>query len=404
MKNLLIAATVLIGASCCNKGENNNKEDITKYPPVETRAANTNYPPSFTGQTRTFGIKTKAALSIKMLNQNLQNPWGLAQLPNNNWIVSQKAGTMVILNEDGTLKNTIAGLPTVNSQGQGGLLDVQLDPEFANNRMVFWTFAEPSAEGNRTAVAKGRLNDQENAIDNITVIYRADPGYNGTLHYGSRIAFDNAGNIFVSTGERSDLATRMLAQDKSAALGKILRITKDGQAAAGNPFNGQGELSTIYSYGHRNPQGLVFDRQTNTLWETEFGPLGGDEINKIELGKNYGWPTITYGLEYSGATIGEGITQKEGMEQPVYYWDPVISPSGMILYNNDYHAEWKGNLLLACLSGQHIARIRLVNGKVAGEERLLADEGQRFRAIATGNDGKVYAVTDQGRFYQIGKE
>jgi glucose/arabinose dehydrogenase len=404
MKNLIVASLMLLSATSCGKTNKEGTDEITKYPPVETNPPNTNYSPAFTGQTRTFGIRTKAKLTFNILNQNLQSPWGLAQLPNNNWLITQKSGTMVILDENGTLKTTITGLPALNNQGQGGLLDVQLDPDFNTNRMVFWTFAEPSADGNRTAVAKGRLNEQETAIENIAVIYRAGPGYNGTLHYGGRIAFDNLGNIFLSTGERSDMVTRPLAQEKSTALGKILRITKDGQPAAGNPFNASGELAEIFTYGHRNPQGLAFDVQTNTLWQTEFGPKGGDEINKIEIGRNYGWPVITYGLEYSGATIGEGITQKEGMEQPIYYWDPVISPSGMILYNKDYHAEWKGNLLIACLSGQHIARIRLVNGKVEGEERLLEEEAQRFRAIAAGNDGKVYAVTDQGRFYQIGKE
>lgn len=394
-----------IMASACNKDKDNNNDDVEHYSPVETQNPNTNYPPAFQGQTRIYGIKTKAGLDIKVLNQNLQSPWGMATLPNGNWLITQKQGTMVVLRADGTVKNTINGLPAVNSGGQGGLLGITLDPEFAQNRMVYWAFSENISGGTVTAVAKGRLAENEGSISNITVIYRALPAYQGLLHYGGRLTFDGTGNLLVSTGERSDLATRPLAQDKATALGKILRITREGQAAPGNPFANDPEaLPELYSYGHRNVQGLAYDAANNMLWEIEFGPRGGDEVNRVEAGKNYGWPTITYGLEYSGGVIGAGITQQAGMEQPVYYWDPVVSPSGTVLYNADYHTEWKGNLLIACLSGQHIVRLRIQNGKAAGEERLLAEEGQRFRDVAVGIDGKLYTITDQGRFYQVGKK
>lgn len=402
----MLLLSFLVSACGKDKGNNNdNDNDVQHYPPVETANPNTSYSPAFQGQTRIYGLKTEAELEVKILNQNLQRPWGMAALPNGNWLITQKNGSMVVLNADGSLKSTINGLPAVNSGGQGGLLGITLDPQFAQNRMVYWTFSEDISGGTVTAVAKGMLAENESSINNVSVIYRAMPAYQGLLHYGGRLVFDGSGNLLVSTGERSDLATRPLAQDKSTALGKILRITREGQAASGNPFaNDANALPELYSYGHRNVQGLTYDAANNVLWEVEFGPRGGDEVNRVEAGKNYGWPTITYGLEYSGDVIGAGITQQTGMEQPVYYWDPVVSPSGTVYYNANYHTEWKGNLLIACLSGQHIVRLRIQNGKVAGEERLLSEENQRFRDVAVGTDGKLYAITDQGRFYQVGKK
>ena len=248
------------------------------------------------------------------------------------------------------------------------------------------------------------MTADEKTIENASVIYRAMPAYPGTLHYGGRILFKD-GNLYISTGERSDLETRPLAQDLKSGLGKIIRITTDGRPAAGNPFLGNANaIPEIYSYGHRNVQGIAFHPATGDLWENEFGPRGGDEVNLISPGKNYGWPVITYGIEYQGGKIGDAIQQKPGMEQPVYYWDPVISPSGMTFYNADIMSEWKNNLFLACLSGKHICRLVIENNKVTGEERLLADEGQRFRDITQGKDGALYAVTDEGRFYKISKK
>jgi glucose/arabinose dehydrogenase len=270
--------------------------------------------------------------------------------------------------------------------------------------MIYWTFSENTSGGNLTAVAKGKLSADEKKVENATVIYRATPAYRGSLHYGSRILFDKAGNLIFSTGERSDKETRPQAQDLKSALGKVIRITTEGKPAPGNPFlNNSAARPELYSYGHRNVQGLAFHPVTGDLWETEFGPRGGDELNLIQPGKNYGWPTITYGIEYGGETIGDGITQKEGMEQPVYYWDPVVSPSGMIFYSSDSIPEWKNNLFISGLSSMHIARLIIENNKVAGEERLLGDEGQRFRDITQGKDGALYAVTDNGRLYRIGR-
>lgn len=277
-----------------------------------------------------------------------------------------------------------------------------LDPEFVTNRMVYWSFSEARSDGNLTAIAKGRLATNEQSIEGATVIYRAQPAYAGSLHYGGRVVFDRTGNLLVSTGERSDLATRPQAQVVTSALGKIIRITKDGQPAPGNPTFGQaGARPELYSIGHRNPQGLAIHPVTGEAWQSEHGPRGGDELNRLQAGANYGWPTITYGIEYSGPPVGSGIQQREGLEQPVYYWDPVVSPSGMTFYSSDRITGWRNNLFIGSLSGLHIIRLVIDNNRVIGEERLLASEGQRFRDITQGTDGALYAITDQGRLYRI---
>ena len=242
---------------------------------------------------------------------------------------------MRIVSSSGAVGNPIIGIPSVNSSGQGGLLGLCLDPQFSTNRMVYWVFSENATTGGTvTAVAKGNLSNNETTNENATVIYRAHPSSSaGNLDYGGKILFDSSGNLLVSSGERSDLSIRPLAQSVSDALGKIIRITKNGQPAAGNPtFTRNGALPELYSIGHRNPRGLAIHPTTNELWQSEHGPRGGDEINRITPRANYGWPTITYGIEYSGATIGAGIQQQTEMQQPIYYWDPVISPSGMTFY------------------------------------------------------------------------
>ena len=373
--------------------------------PVETKSPNSKNVPAFAGQTRIAGVKTKTPYEGKVLSSDLKNPWGITSLPDGKFLITEKRGNMRLATASGTVGEPITGLPAVNSRGQGGLLGLTVDPAFAQNRMVYWVFSENTPEGSLTSVAKGRLSGDEKQIENATVIYRATPAYNGTLHYGGRILFDKAGNLVVSTGERSDLQTRPQSQQLNSALGKVVRITKDGKPVAGNPFAGNANAKPeVYSYGHRNVQGLAFHPETGDLWENEFGPRGGDELNLIKPGKNYGWPTITYGIEYSGEKVGGGITQKQGLEQPVYYWDPVVSPSGMTFYSGSAIPEWNNNLFISCLSGMHIARIVIKNNKVVGEERLLSGENQRFRDITQGKDGALYTVTDQGRLYRIGKK
>jgi len=413
IKFITLLSALLIITACGNQiskpAENvdNNTVDntISTIPPVETEAANTTYTPAFEGQTRIAGIRTKTPYKAEMLDNSLTKPWGIAELPDGRFLITEKKGTMRIVSPAGKVGEPITGLPAVNSAGQGGLLGLCIDPAFDQNRMVYWVFSESLPEGNVTAVAKGRLAVDEKTIENATVIYRATPAYSGNLHYGGRILYSKEGHLYISTGERSDLETRPLAQDLNSGLGKIIRITPDGQPAAGNPFIGNANASpAVYSYGHRNVQGIAFHPETGDLWEGEFGPRGGDEVNLVIAGKNYGWPAITYGLEYSGGKIGDAIQQKTEMEQPVYYWDPVISPSGMTFYNSDIIPEWTNNLFVASLSGTHICRLVIENNKVTGEERLLAEEEQRFRDIAQGKDGALYAITDAGRFYKISKK
>lgn len=374
---------------------------------VETKEANSPENKSaFANQTRAAGIKTTADYEVKVLTEDLKSPWGITSLPDGRFLVTEKAGNLRIVTQDGKLSEPITGLPEVHFKGQGGLLGIALDPNFGRNRMVYWTFSEPTDEGNLTAVAKGKLSADDSKIEGAMVIYRATPYYKGNLHYGGRILFDKQGNIIMSTGERSDLVTRPQAQSLESGLGKVIRITTDGKPAKGNPFVGKGNARPeLYSYGHRNVQGLALHPVTGDLWENEFGPRGGDEVNRVEPGKNYGWPVITYGIEYKGDKVPGNIQQKAGLEQPVYYWDPSVSPSGMTFYTGDQIPEWKNNLFVGTLSGMHIARLVIdKNNKVIGEERLLSEEFQRFRDVHQGKDGAIYAVTDQGRLYRIGKK
>ena len=361
------------------------------------------YKPAFAGQTRTQGVKTKTAYKVDIINEDLEKPWGIVNFPDGRFLITSKSGYMNIVSADGKTMTKVEGFPEVDDRGQGGLLDVALDPDFKNNRMIYFTFSEPVAKGNNTAVGKGRLSNDEKKIENPTVIFHATPSYDGKLHYGSRLVFDKDAHLYVSTGERSDIETRPLAQNNMAYLGKILKITKEGKTAPGNPFIGNSKYKPeIYSYGHRNPQGLALDEK-GQLWEAEMGPKGGDEVNLINPGKNYGWGDVTYGREYSGTKVSAGIQQKEGTEQPVYYWDPSISMSGITFYTGNIN-EWKNNLFLGGLSGEKIIRLVIENNKVVGEEWLLEDQKERFRDVLNGSDGNLYGITDSGKLYKISKK
>ncbi len=398
---LTLASTSLTLASFGQTTTDNTKG----LPPVETKEPNSAYKPAFAGQTRIAGVKSATNYEGKVLTEALKFPWGITNLPDGRLLITEREGTMRIVTPAGKVGESITGIPKVNPSGQGGLLGIRIDPAFETNRMVYWVFSEPSAEGNVTAVAKGKLSADEKKMEEATVIYRATPAYKGNLHYGGRILIDKNENLLISTGERSDLVTRPQAQSLNSGLGKVIRITKEGKPAPGNPFEGQaGARPELYSYGHRNVQSLAIDPVTGDLWEGEFGPRGGDELNHIKPGKNYGWPTITYGIEYSGVKVGDGIQQKEGLEQPVYYWDPVVSPSGMTFYSSDAIPEWKNNLFISSLSGMHVLRLIIQNDKVVGEERLLSTDYQRFRDITQGKDGALYTITDQGRLYRIYKK
>jgi len=407
---IIITGAAIMLASCGTKKTEQTEalaSDSTSVSnsPVETKKANTDYKPAFEGQTRIAGVKSATAYEGTLLDSSLTRPWGIASLPDGRFIITEKGGTMKIAKATGEIGTSLGGVPKVDSDGQGGLLGVCIDPAFEKNKMVYWAFSEPVSGGNLTAVAKGKLSADEKKLEGVKVIYRATPAFKGTLHFGGRVKFTKEGYLVVTTGERSDTVTRPQAQHLNSGLGKVIRITTDGKPVAGNPFEGKADARPeLYSYGHRNVQSIAFHPVTGDLWEAEFGPRGGDELNRIEAGKNYGWPTITYGIEYSGKKVGDSIQVKDGFEQPVYYWDPVISPSGMTFYSSDSIPEWKNNLFISTLSGMHICRLIIENNKVVGEERLLTEVEQRFRDIAEGKDGALYAVTDQGRLYRIYKK
>jgi len=408
IKHFMIFAGACMLLLSCSKKDDGQPGGGSSYTgaPVETNPANTNYSPAFAGQTRINGTATTTPFQATAITSNLTKPWGIAALPDGRLLITEKAGVMRLVTSTGTVSNPITGIPDVNADGQGGLLGLCLDPQFATNKMVYWVFSEDVAGGTVTSVAKGKLSSDEASIENATVIYRAEPAANSTLHYGGRILFGATGNLLVSTGERSILSTRPLAQSVSGALGKIIRITTEGGAAAGNPsFTGTNPIPQLYSIGHRNPQGLALHPTTGDLWQSEHGPRGGDELNRVQAGANYGWPTITYGIEYDGDPIGNPpIQAKDGMQQPVYYWDPVISPSGMTFYKGNNMPEWQNNLFICALSGKHIARLIIENNRVVAEERLLTGENQRFRDITQTSDGTLYAITDEGKLYKIKRQ
>ncbi len=402
-----VLAVFIYTSGCANNSGSSNTADFgdtTKLPPVETKAANSNYKPAFAGQTRIAGVKTTTPYKTDKLAEKIGKPWAIVPMPDGRLLITDKTGFMQIYDANGVLVKKITGFPSVDDRSQGGMLDVAFDPDFAKNKTIYWSFSEKNGSGNLTAVAKGQLNEAAGKIDNPVVIFRATPALDSKLHYGSRLLFNKEGYLFVSTGERSILEGRAQAQLLSSGLGKIFKITKEGKPAPGNPFSKQkGAMPEIYAYGFRNPQSLDIHPVTGDLWEAEFGPRGGDELNIIKPGKNYGWPVITYGIEYSGPAVGDGIQQKGGMEQPVYYWDPVISPGGMTFYTGNAIPEWKNNLFISGLSSTHIARLVIVNNKVVGEERLLADKRERFRDVACLN-GMLYTVTDSGILFRISKK
>ena len=396
-KYVVVLFMIALIASGCNKGSsNNNTVDSTGLPPVETLPkVAPGQQPAFTGQNRVQGIKTKTDFHVTIITSSLNHPWGLAFLPDGRMLVSERPGTIRIVTATGTVGNAITNVPAVRTGGESGLLDLKTDPDFASSRLVFWTFVEPSGCNGVNCVSRGRVSDDETSFENVQVIYRGTPSYPSSNHNGSRMLFDNQGHLYISFGEGFDNGVRENAQQLNSSLGKIIRINKDGTAVSGNPFaTTSGALPEIYSLGHRNPQGLAINPVTGSLWESEHGPQAGDEINIIKPGQNYGWPVIAYGLEYSGAVVGNG-TQQSGMEQPVYYWDPSIAPSGMTFYTGSLIPEWQNNLFVGALRGAHIIRLVINNDRVVAEERLLVDQSQRFRLVVQGPDGALYAITDQ---------
>jgi len=332
----------------------------------------------------------KGALRVETVAKGLEHPWGLAFLPDGRMLVSERPGRLRLVSRDRKLSDPLAGVPQVYARGQGGLLDVALSPAFDKDRLVYLSFAEPGDGGAGTAVARGRLG--ANGLERTDVIWRQQPKVSGANHWGSRIVFRPDGTLFVTLGERFNYSDS--AQDLSTTIGKIVRINPDGSAPRDNPFvHRSSARPEIWSYGHRNVQAAALQPGTDRLWTAEHGARGGDELNHPEAGKNYGWPVISYGVHYSFRKIGEG-TAKPGMEQPVYYWDPVIAPSGMIFYTGDLLTGWKNNILIGSLTPGLLVRLVLKDGKVAREERHLAELGERIRDVRQAPDGSIYLVTD----------
>ncbi len=375
--------------------------------PVRTGPPNVpEFKPAFAGQTRAPAVQTRTPLRVDVVASGLSNPWALAFLPDGRTLITEKApGALRVLGADGRLSAPVAGLPRTDNRGQGGLLDVAVAPDFAATSLVYLSYAEPRQGGNGTAVARGRLvsDGAAHRLEGVEVIFRMMPTLDSTKHFGGRLVFAPDGKLFVGLGERSDLPGRVQAQDLSSHFGKIVRINPDGTVPPDNPFVGRtGARPEIWSLGHRNVLAAALDPQ-GRLWEVEMGPRGGDELNRPERGRNYGWPTISYGEEYSGAPIGRAITQAPGLQQPVYYWDPVISPSGMVFYTGSLFPEWRGNAFVGGLSGKALVRLILDGDGVVGEERLLTEQNARVREVAQGPDGALYVLTDgtNGRLLRV---
>ncbi|MDH3241664.1 MAG: PQQ-dependent sugar dehydrogenase [Alphaproteobacteria bacterium] len=332
----------------------------------------------------------QAAFRLKAIASGLENPWALAFLPGGDMLVTERPGRLRLIRDGKLVKAPIAGVPPVVERGQGGLLDVVTHPKFAENRLIYLTYAGRRMDGIGTHVARARFTGDR--LEDLKVIFAARPGGSGGVHFGSRIVFGADGLMYITTGERGEPEN---AQKLTTLIGKVIRLTDDGKVPPGNPFvNRAGTQPEIFTYGHRNAQGIARHPGTGAIWAVEHGARGGDEINILKRGANYGWPVITYGMSYAGFPIGEG-THKPGMEQPIKYWVPSIAPSGMAFYTGDKFPGWKGNLFVGALALQHLNRLTLDGEHVVGEERLLEDWHQRIRDVRNGPDGYLYILTDE---------
>jgi glucose/arabinose dehydrogenase len=364
--------------------------------PVETREPNASgQRPTVAGQTRACAVKSNVAFDVTVVARGLEHPWAVEPLPGGDLLVTERPGRMRVVSAAGQVGQPIANLPKVAAKGQGGLLDVALSPSFDSDRTIYWSFSEPRTGGNATSVGRGVLSQDRRSLDQVKVILHAMPTYDGDKHFGSRLAFGPDGKLYVTLGERSDKPMRPQAQRLDSDMGKILRINPDGTVPQDNPFVGQANARPeIWTLGHRNVQAAAFD-SAGQLWEVEHGTNGGDELNRVVKGKNYGWPLVAFGEEYSGAPIPDAVTDNPGYERPVYYWDPVIAPSGMQFYTGDAFPAWKNNLFIGGMGATSLVRLTLENGRVTGEEHLLKDRSQRVRDVRQGPDGALYIVTDQ---------
>jgi aldose sugar dehydrogenase len=345
---------------------------------------------SASGQQKQAYQTSAGELRLTTVARGLDHPWGMAFLPDGRMLVTERPGRMRIVRPDGRLSAPLEGVPKVHARGQGGLLGVALDPDFEKNRRIYFSYAEPGEGGAGTAVARARLG--EGRLEDVSVIFRQRPKVDGSNHFGSRLVFGRDASLFVTLGERNQ-GERSQRLDEH--LGKVVRVNPDGSVPRDNPFVGRsGALPETWSYGHRNIQGATLHPGTGDLWTVEHGAQGGDEVNTPRPGRNYGWPVITYGVDYGGGRIGEG-TRKEGMEQPVHYWDPSIAPSGMVFYTGDRYPGWRGDLFVGSLKFGLVSRLDLDGARVVREERLFEDFDPRVRDIIQGPDGLFYLLTDE---------
>ena len=335
---------------------------------------------------------------VTTVAEGLEHPWGLAFLPDGRMLVTERPGRLRVVSADGSVSRPISGVPRVQARGQGGLLDVALHPKFAQNQLVYLSFSEPGSGGAGTSVARGRLVGE--ALQDVAVIFRQSPKVDTGFHYGSRLVFDREGKLFVSSGDRGMQDT---AQDLAKGQGKLFKLNDDGTPAAGLPLAARdGTHPGVFSYGHRNIQGMALHPTTGLVWTHEHGPRGGDEINVPRAGRNYGWPVITYGINYNGTTIGDGLKAKDGMEQPLHQWTPSIGASGLAFYTADRFPAWKGNAFVGALALTHLERLVLDGERVVDTEVLLDDWNQRIRDVRQGPDGALYVLAD-ARNGQIAK-
>jgi glucose/arabinose dehydrogenase len=415
----VVMGIAFIGTAC---GQNTGGNSTATCTPVDMGAANSpEQKPAFAGQTRVCAIRSSGAFDVTVVARGLDRPWAVEPLPDGGFLITEKAGQMRIVSAGGQVGEPIdgllpvgqggvsavsgqGGLPPITARGQGGLLDVALSPNFEKDRVIFWSFTEQREGGSGTSVARGTFTPDRKRLEQVRVIFRAMPTYDNGLHFGSRLAFGPDGKLYITLGDRFDLATmRPQAQMLNSHNGKVIRINPDGTVPADNPFaKTEGALPEIWTLGHRNIQSSSFDDK-GRLWTIEHGAKGGDELNLIKKGTNYGWPVISYGEEYSGQPIPGGITAKDGLEQPVYYWDPVIAPSGAQFYTGAAFPEWRGSIFIGGLASQRLVRLVIKDDRIVGEEHLLTDRSQRVRDVRQGQDGLLYVVTDDsnGELWKI---
>jgi glucose/arabinose dehydrogenase len=395
-----VVIALIASIACWGTQGNDAVPPVEDGPPVESRPPNgAGQRAAFAGQTRAPEHRLDVQFEVVTVAKGLEYPWGMAFLPDGRLLVTERAGRLRVINAGGEVSEPVSGVRAVDDRGQGGLLDVALDPAFATNGLIYWSYAERRKGGNATAVARGRfVNVAPPRVEEVRVIFRQVPVLNSRAHFGCRLVFARDGTLFVTLGERAITEGRMQAQRLDGLLGKIVRISADGSIPDDNPFAGkEGVRPEIWSYGHRNVQAAVLHPTTGELWEVEHGARGGDEINIARARRDYGWPTIAYGVEYNGSPITGNMTAKSGMEQPIYYWDPVIAPSGMTFYTGTLFPRWRGSLFVGSLKEMHLARLTVDGTRVIGEERLLTDlqpKAQRIRDVRQGPDGALYVLTD----------